>query len=666
MNLHLSRKIALLIGCLILVISVGLGYTALRFSTDSVLNLTKDTLIMSAEEGIKLFEANMSCDLNILQEVANRARTQTMDWDTQRDSLIYDVSRLNYTEMGIVTPDGTARFLSDKVEAVGDEDYIKKAFQGDASFSDIIVDKVTNQPIIMIAAPIKADNRVVGLLIAKKPSTFLSYIIRDMGFGENGYAFIIDEEGTILAHKNIDYVMERRSIFKDIETGGDLKNAGLAFKELGIGNKGLVNYDLLGSKRYMGAVPIPDTNWTIAIGALESDVLGGLSALKISILIGTGVFLLIGLIIAMAMGKSISKPITEYSKVIDKFANYDLRFDENSGALKYLKRKDEIGAIGNSLVTMQKNLVMLISKISETSQHVASSSEELTATSEQSATAAEEVARAIDDMAKGAGDQAKDTENGAVSIEGLANLIEESMKAIVKLNVTVDEVARLKNEGLDIIEDLVDKTKKSGEAAGGIYEIIVNTDKSAEEIENASDMIKSIAEQTNLLALNAAIEAARAGEAGRGFAVVAQEIRKLAEESNKFTEEISKIISELLEKTDSAVKTMGEVGEIVKSQTNSVSMSNEKFQGIADLIEEIKTLLENINKSEEEMVGKKDEVIKVMENLSAISEENAAGSEEASASVEEQTAAVQEIANASEALAQLASEMQEAIIKFKH
>lgn len=355
----------------------------------------------------------------------------------------------------------------------------------------------------------------------------------------------------------------------------------------------------------------------------------------------------------------------EYSKLLDKMSDYDFTFDGNSKTLKYLNRSDEIGHIGKSIITMQKNVVDLVKQISEISQQVAASSEELTATSQQTSIASEEIARAIADISQGANDQASDTEKGAMSVEELGNLIESNKQAVKKLIMEIEEITRLKEEGLLVVKDLVEKTKSSGEATEEIRDVIINTSVSADKIQAASHMIKSIAEQTNLLALNAAIEAARAGEAGRGFTVVAQEIRKLAEESNKFTEEIEAIIKDLAEKTNMAVATMEEARGLIKSQAESVEITHNKYIGIAASIEGMKKYIDAINESEKLMEQRKNDVIDILQNLSAISEENAAGTEEASASVEEQTAAMAEIANASEALAKLADEMQQSVIKFK-
>lgn len=88
--------------------------------------------------------------------------------------------------------------------------------------------------------------------------------------------------------------------------------------------------------------------------------------------------------------------------------------------------------------------------------------------------------------------------------------------------------------------------------------------------------------------------------------------------------------------------------------------------GIAASIEDMKKYIAEIYESEKLMEDKKNDVINIIQNLSAISQENAAGTEEASASIEEQTAAIAEISNASEALAKLADEMQQSIIKFKY
>lgn len=667
MKLSLSRRIALITACLMLIVSLGIGYTAIKLSSDAISEHTKDALSMSAEDGVKVIEEIISKDLSILQEVANRARTQTMDWQIQRESLAQDVSRLGYLDIGIVTPDGIAHYVTSGDTAdLGDRSYIKKAFQGEANISDVIISRVTNQAVIMLAAPIKVNDSVAGVLIARKDSSSLNEITDQMGFGENGYAFILGKDGTLYTHESKDLVMEQRNIMSDIETGGDMKAVGSALKELGLGNKGIAVYEFLGEKRYMGVEPIPSTGWILAIGTYESEVLGRLNNLKTAIFTGAIIFIGLGIAFSFIIGSSISKPIVEYSKIIERLSNYDLKFDEKSKALKYLRRKDEIGAIGNSLAAMQSNLIDLIRQISDVSQHVASSSEELTATSQQSSTAADEVARAIEDIAKGANDQAKDTESGAISIEELGSLIERNKQDVSNLKAAADKIKGLKDEGLEIIEDLVSKTSSSNEAAKEIYQIISNTNNSAEKIKSASGMIKNIAEQTNLLALNAAIEAARAGEAGRGFSVVAQEIRKLAEESNKFTEEITAIIEELSEKIGNAVKTMKEVGMIVQSQAKSVDLTNTKFEGIANSIEDMELLIAAVNQSEQLMEVKKDEVISIIQNLSAISEENAAGTEEASASVEEQTASIAEIAHASESLAQLANEMQESIIRFSY
>ena len=362
----------------------------------------------------------------------------------------------------------------------------------------------------------------------------------------------------------------------------------------------------------------------------------------------------------------LTKPIANLSKIIDKLSKYDLTFDENDEAVKYLKRKDEIGTITKALATMQKNLIELIKDIQGNSQHVASSSEELTATSEESATAADEVAKTIEEIARGASDQAKETEQGVANISELGKLIEKEQGYVNDLNNSTKEVNKLKDEGFEVLRDLIEKTNISNESAKEIHGTIITTNESAEKIEAASQMIKNIAEQTNLLALNAAIEAARAGDAGKGFAVVAEEIRKLAEQSNSFTEEITLIIKELTDKTEHAVNTMQEVGKVVASQTESVELTNAKFQGIDGAIERMKEVILSINESGQVMETKKDEIIGIIENLSAISEENAASTEEASASVEEQTTSMEEISNASKSLSRLAEEMQENVGKFKY
>jgi len=386
----------------------------------------------------------------------------------------------------------------------------------------------------------------------------------------------------------------------------------------------------------------------------EIDKVTTLSMVAIVLLIG------LSLLIIFIYSTKLSKGIKEVRDSIDKIANNDL-----TGKDLEIKEKHEIGDLKSYYNKMKNNLINMVSEISEEAMNVASSSEELTATSEQVSLASDEVARTIEEIANGASDQAKETTDGAVEISELGDIINSEIELVGILNKSAEEVSSLKEEGLSALKLLASKTTDNNNAAKEVQGIIIETNKNADKIESASDMIKGIAEQTNLLALNASIEAARAGEAGKGFAVVADEIRKLAEETNQFAGEISNTISELSEMTEKGVKTMAKASEIVKEQMDSLNNTNDKFDGIARSIEDVKNVVEELNSSTKVLTDKKEKIINIIENLSAISEENAAGTEEASASVEEQTASMAQIAKASEELAQLAENMQLSMSKFK-
>jgi len=360
------------------------------------------------------------------------------------------------------------------------------------------------------------------------------------------------------------------------------------------------------------------------------------------------------------MDKIIAKPIAKISVVLDRIAEGDLTVDQVT-----VKTNDEIKVLSNSISKMVEGLKMLISNILKSAENISSSSEELTATSEQTAVACETVAKTITEIARGASDQANDTEKAASRAVEMGTLLGGNKENINYVSQSYLEIGRKKEEGFSILRDLVEKTETSNKAAQTVHDIIMSNNESAEKIEGASVMIQNIADQTNLLALNAAIEAARAGEAGKGFAVVAEEIRKLAEQSNKFTIEIKEIIEELKGNSESAANTMNLARQIVEEQGHSVSKTEEKFEMIARAVVKADSIVERLSHSSILLDKNKDLVLEIMENLSAIAQENAASTEEASAAIQEQTASVVQVSHACEGLSLIAMDLMAMVRKFK-
>jgi len=371
--------------------------------------------------------------------------------------------------------------------------------------------------------------------------------------------------------------------------------------------------------------------------------------------------IVLSILIAYVITKSITKPLNVVVKEINQFAHYDIR---NNLSDDMIQRKDEIGLLSKSTYEIGNAFREIIKQISDASESVAASSSQLSSSSQMTSQSADEVAKTIEEISMGATDQAKSTEDGVFHINDFGKLIDQDQEHIQILDKSVQNINTLKNEGIELLDNLVNQTQRNNEASQSVATIVKETNTSAEKIASASQMIQNIADQTNLLALNAAIEAARAGDAGRGFAVVAEEIRHLAEQSTAFTKDISETINDLIRKATKAVETMEVAEEIVIEQSKGVRETNEKFNGIASSVEEMKAITQLIQQSGSEMDKKKNLMIEVIQNLSAISQENAASTEEVSATIEEQTASMVEIMDSSSKLESLAYEMKESINRF--
>jgi methyl-accepting chemotaxis protein len=659
----IKTKLLLSFSALIIIATMMLGIFSITVSSKSLTTEVQNSVQLIAGEGAKLVDSRLQALTDTLHMIASQEAIQSMDWGKQLPIMKQQLSYTEFIDIAVIQPDGVATYTDESVSELGDRDYVMKALQGEANVSDVLISRVTGEPVIMVAVPIKKDDKVVGALIGRRDGNTLSDITNDTGYGEHGYGFLINSKGVIIAHPEKELVLSQLNPMEQSAEFPEYASFGKAEKTMIEQKNGFNEYENPSKEQvYAGYSIIPNKDWIFVIIAQKAEILEPIEQMTSKVFIITVVCILIAIVLVYFMGVYITKPMVAIAKISKKIADLDIT--ENIST-KYLTMKDENGILAKAMQSITNNLRNIVNEITDSSLQVSSTAQELTATAEQSAVAAEEVSRTVEEIAKGASDQAGNTETGSFQAIKLGDLIEKNrvqLKSVGKASARITETV---NDGLNDVKHLSEISEENSIATKEIYDIILQTNESTSKISEASNVIAAIADQTNLLALNASIEAARAGEAGKGFAVVASEIKKLAGQSASSTSYIDGIVSELQGNVTKAVESIERVNEISKEQTESVNNTNLKYMSISKAMKRAEEALVELNSSEEDMTNAKNEILDMLQTLSAIAEENAAGTEEASSAMVEQSASMEEIAKSSERLALLAGSLQEIIHRFK-
>lgn len=684
MHVHFSirQKLLIIFGTLTVFACAGLGEIGIIMIRQAITEKVAIHLQDRAAVTAQLVESRFNIMRQVLDTLAARPilynktipPLQKMQF-LEEEFTIRKAKNPWLLDLFIVDTDGISYTFDGTPITVTDRDYYQAAIQGNMFISDPYITRSDNSMtfVVTLAVPLYFENKISGVLVMDINAQELSSMINDVAIGNTGFCYIINKEGTLIAHPNFDLVKEQLNVLHSSNKKYSTETLTTFISEALKTEQQDIGYYQFEDSLKIASTAKMETGWLLIVCAPVNEFMGAVKTFTIVLVAAATVLLLIVITVIFFVTYKIAQPIQHTAAALKNISDGDgdlmvrlplIGHDEVTELSRCFNKTIE--KIGTSIRTVKKNTIAMNSSAGELSDNViktVQSIDEITKTIKdvkgQAATQesyAVETAATIEQINKTLNRLASDIETQTGSITQSSQMITNMAENTVDITKTLEE----NNE---LIKAVYDQTRLGKENVRAANEVTKKIAEHSELLLEAGQIIQNIASQTNLLAMNAAIEAAHAGVAGKGFAVVAGEIRKLAEESNRQGKHIGAVIKESTEVIQLLTGTGQQAEQTFLGVYDSVSKISAKEDSIVEimrtqrengmkvlaLIKQLDAITQRVQTGASEMLTGGEQIANKMQKLTQVTRNTTQNMNEIAADADQITGAINHVSTISQA-----------------